>query len=64
MDWLIILGMLTAIATFFSQVSTIVKNSVDTYYKIKEEKEKKKRAAPTKKSTPNNTTGESNLPCN
>ncbi|WP_179863326.1 MULTISPECIES: hypothetical protein [Bacillus cereus group] len=40
MDWLIILGMLTAIATFFSQVSTVVKNSVDTYYKIKEEKEK------------------------
>ncbi|HDR7450290.1 MULTISPECIES: hypothetical protein [Bacillus] len=40
MDWLIILGTLTAVATFFSQVSTVVKNSVDTYYKIKEEKEK------------------------
>ncbi|MEC2468638.1 hypothetical protein P9X10_28330 [Bacillus cereus] len=40
MDWMIILGTLTAFATIFAQFSSGVKNSVDTYYKIKEEKQK------------------------
>ncbi|WP_176545433.1 hypothetical protein [Bacillus pseudomycoides] len=40
MDWLIILGAIATIATTLSQLSTVVKNSVDTYYKIKEEREK------------------------
>lgn len=37
---MVILGALTAFATIFSQFSSGVKNTVDVYYKIKEEKEK------------------------
>ncbi|EOO75495.1 hypothetical protein ACQVPJ_26170 [Bacillus mycoides] len=40
MDWMIILGALTAFATIFAQFSSGVKNTVDVYYKIKEEKQK------------------------
>ncbi|MDP7980833.1 hypothetical protein [Bacillus multifaciens] len=37
MNWLIILG---AIATIYSQTSSGIKNTMDIYYKIKEEREK------------------------
>ncbi|WP_180227792.1 hypothetical protein [Bacillus toyonensis] len=46
MDWLIILGTLTAVATFFSQVSTVVKNSVDTYYILQNQRGKRKESLP------------------
>lgn len=40
MDWMIILGAITAFATTYAQLSSGVKNTIDIYYKIKEEKEK------------------------
>ncbi|MFY0127916.1 hypothetical protein ACRS52_06375 [Bacillus cytotoxicus] len=40
MDWLIILGKITAVITIYAQLSSGVKNTIDIYYKIKEEREK------------------------
>ncbi|WP_179211917.1 hypothetical protein [Bacillus sp. K2I17] len=40
MDWMIILGTITAFITIYSQLSSGVKNTIDIYYKIKEEKAK------------------------
>ncbi|MBJ8059728.1 hypothetical protein JDS85_15245, partial [Bacillus cereus] len=40
LDWIIILGAIATTATVFSQVTAVVKNIVDTYYKVKEEKQK------------------------
>ncbi|MGF9770231.1 hypothetical protein [Bacillus albus] len=40
MDWIIILGAIATTATVFSQVTAGIKNIVDTYYKVKEEKQK------------------------
>ncbi|MBO1628508.1 MULTISPECIES: hypothetical protein [Bacillus] len=40
MDWVVILGSITAFVTIYSQLSSGIKNSLDIYYKIKEEKEK------------------------
>ncbi|MGR9635346.1 hypothetical protein ACU82A_30670 [Bacillus cereus] len=40
MDWVVILGAITAFVTIYSQLSSGIKNTIDIYYKIKEEKEK------------------------
>ncbi|MEH7539779.1 hypothetical protein [Bacillus thuringiensis] len=50
--WIILGGVMTAL----NQLSALIKNSVDTYYKVKE-----KRVAPTKMTTQNNHKVEENL---
>ena len=40
MDWVVILGTITAFITIYSQLASGIKNTLDIYYKVKEEKEK------------------------